>query len=112
MIDAQQNLFTELVDPIVPREATIKERFEAFHLANPHVYAAIVRMSLKAQARGIERWSMKGIFEVLRWTTHVETKTGDGWKLNNVFTAHYARMVMDREPELAGFFETRERRAD
>jgi hypothetical protein len=38
------------------------------------------------------------------------TTRGDRWKLNNNYTAHYARLVMNQEPDLAGFFETRQRK--
>ena len=37
--------------------------------------------------------------------------TGDDFKINNDFTAHYARLLMREHPALEGFFETREIRA-
>ena len=49
---------------------------------------------------------MKMLFEVVRWNRLL--RTGDrGFKLNNNFTAYYARLLMEREPELRGMFETR-----
>jgi len=94
-------------DPGVPRTAPIAERFRAFHGANPHVYRALRNLALEARRRGRQRYGMKGLFEVLRWHYALET-TDVEFKLNNNFTAHYARMLMAREPEPQGFFETRE----
>ena len=38
---------------------------------------------------------------------HTSSPAG-AFKLNNNFTAHYARLLMAQEPDLEGFFETRE----
>ncbi|HEY5316508.1 MAG TPA: hypothetical protein VIJ20_00910 [Solirubrobacteraceae bacterium] len=46
------------------------------------------------------------LFEVLRFETGLKTE-GDPFKLNNDYRAPYARMMMEREPDLAGLFETR-----
>ncbi len=90
---------------------TIEERFEAFHTANPHVYAALRRLALGYRRAGQEHCGMKMLYEVLRYQSGIHTK-GDPYTLNNNFTALYARKMMAEEPELAGFFELRERRAD
>jgi hypothetical protein len=39
------------------------------------------------------------------------TTTADDFKLNNDFTSRYARLLMQSEPELDGFFEVRELRS-
>lgn len=112
MIDTQMNLFgvERLIDPDVADDATLEERFEAFHEANPQVFRLIVDKALRARRSGVRRWSMNGIFEVIRWETNVQSR-GDGWKLNNSYRALYARLAMEKEPELEGFFETRIRPA-
>ena len=79
--------------------------FERFHDENPHVYHELVKLCRRAKASGYQRWSVKAAFEVLRWS-HMET-TGEEWKLNNNYHAAYARLIMDSEPDLEGFFETR-----
>jgi hypothetical protein len=108
----QRSLFADVViQPIMPKGSTIEERFNAFHQANPHVYAAIVRMAMRARARGIKKWSMNGIFEILRWKSAMVTN-GEPYKLSNDFRALYSRMVMAREPELAEFFDTKKRRSE
>lgn len=99
--------------PPTPKDR-IAARFEQFHAENPHVYRMLRDLCLKA--RGLNpgcRIGVKALFERLRWQVRFETRGGAAgeWKLNNNYTALYARMLMEREPELAGIFETRERKA-
>jgi len=98
-----------LVQPVVSPEATIEERFEAFHAANPHVFDILRSVALQLRKRGIKHYGMKGIFEGLRWESTLRT-SGEPWKLNNDYTSLYARKLMDEVPQLDGFFELRERR--
>jgi len=103
----QMSLFE--VQPITSPQAahgTPEERFKAFHEANPHVYQALRKLALQMRREGIRRYSMKGLFEVLRWQYSLQTG-GDDYKLNNYFTSFYARLLMASEPRLSGFFETR-----
>lgn len=89
---------------------TIEEKFEIFHRENPQVYSHLKRLALKMRATGRKHYGMKGLFEVLRWHFALET-TGEDFKLNNNYTALYARLLMENEPELDGFFCLRERKA-
>lgn len=86
---------------------TIKENFDLFHKANPEVLRMIVRIArwLKFE-KGFEHGGMKMIFERMRWLHAVKTR-GEVYKLNNNYTSHYARLVMDECPDLDGFFRTR-----
>ena len=86
--------------------STNAERFAAFHEQNPQVYRLIVRIARQAKALGARRFGIAACFERLRWV-YLETH-GDIYKLNNTYRAFYARLVMDREPDLADLFETRE----
>lgn len=81
-------------------------RFYIFHAENPHVYDEIVLLARRAKRTGASKIGMKQLFEVLRWRRMLATK-GDEFKLNNDYTACYARLIMDREADLAGMFETR-----
>jgi hypothetical protein len=92
-----------------PTAETLEDRFREFHEENPHVYEEIVRLCRKAKERGRQRWGIGGVFEVLRWSW-LKT-TGEEFKLNNNHRAFYARLVMEREPDLAGFFQLREHTA-
>ncbi|MDA0244936.1 MAG: hypothetical protein OT477_16085 [Chloroflexi bacterium] len=88
---------------------TIIGRFDKFHARNPHVYQNLRKLALAARRAGQRRSGTKALFEILRYATLVTT--GEVFKLNNNFTAIYARMLMREEPELRGFFTLRERRA-
>ena len=88
---------------------TIQERFEAFHKSNPHVYNELCNLARQLKARGRERYGIKSLFEALRWHKAMQT-SDEEFKLNNNFTAFYARLLMAQEPELDGFFEVREQK--
>ena len=79
----------------------------AWQAANPHVYNAIVEKAREAKSIGRRRWSMQGIFEVLRWEHRFDTK-GDFYKMNQHWISFYSRFVMENEPDLAGFFFTKD----
>ena len=91
--------------PAGPR--TIDERFWDFHEENPEVFAELCKLALRAKRRGLPHYSMKGLFELVRWHVAMRTRGQEPFKLNNDFTSRYARLLMDAEPELKGFFETR-----
>lgn len=90
--------------------SSIAERFRSFHALNPHVYEAVVSLARELKRQGWSKAGMKQIFEQLRWRYSLSTR-GDKWRFNNSYTAYYARLVMSRETDLEGFFETRERKA-
>jgi len=94
----------------VEQQETIEETFEMFHEYNPHVYDLLLDYALTVKRAG-RKVGMKAIFERLRWDYLVHTNSNSGFKLNNNYTSLYARKLMDNEPELEGFFETRERRS-
>ena len=100
-----------LQTPTAEEGETIEERFTRFHEANPHVYKALRDMALSLKRRGIQHYGIAALFEVLRFSSMMQT-AGDGFKLNNDYRALYARRLMEEEPELAGFFELRQRRAE
>jgi hypothetical protein len=87
-------------------EPTIEKAFLRFHGENPHVYQEIVMLARRAKRRGATKIGMKMLFEVLRWR-HTLATGGDHFKLNNNYHSYYARLVMLREPDLVGIFETR-----
>lgn len=96
-----------LVTPAYEPAATIQERFEAFHAANPWVYRAFERLTADALAHGHARVGIGMFTEVIRWQYGRRTD-GDPFKVNNSYRSRYARMLLDKHPEWAGVFETRE----
>jgi hypothetical protein len=84
-----------------------ERKFLEFHHANPHVYNTFVRLARSARRRGKNRLSIGMLFEVLRWEIALTTTDPD-FKINNNYRPRYARLLMKREPDLAGFFVLRE----
>lgn len=117
MTDTQQQLelfaqpLRQVTLPTFEPELTIRERFDRFHAANPHVYSTLVAMARELKRQGWPGVGMKMLFERLRWEWRAQTQGRESYKLNNSFTAHYARLIMLRERDLRGFFETRKSKA-
>ncbi len=92
---------------IGPRGAGLEAKFWEFHTQNPEVFRKLRELALQMRRRGLEQYSIKSLFEVLRWHHALETNDPSGFKLNNNYTSFYARLLMQREPELKDFFELR-----
>ena len=94
--------------PLFTTRSPIEEAFLVFHRANPDVYAELVSLALKGKRLGLQRGSINQLFEVLRWESLVRIIRGDDdFKLNNNHRPYYARLIMDAEPTLKGWFEIR-----
>lgn len=96
------------------RVESLRQRFLAFHEANPQVYAKLRDLALEALRSPKlrrRRFGIAAVFERLRWWSEVESE-GDPYRLNNSYRAFYARLLMDQEPALRGFFSTREKKTD
>jgi hypothetical protein len=105
-MNQQPSLFDRIV-MINAHGMTLEQQFEAFHAENPHVYEMLRRLSLDAARLG-RRIGIGMLFEVLRWQSAMTTTDeASEFKLNNNYRAFYARLLMEREPELQEYFETR-----
>lgn len=88
---------------------TLQERFEAWLINNPGIYPLMKRLAFQMKAEGHTRGSINMIFEVARFYALTgQVKDVEEWKVNNSYRSRMARRLMEREPELAEFFETRE----
>lgn len=102
--------YGELVRVTTTPGATVDEQFARFHAANPHVFANLLKLTRREVQKGRRHWSVKGAYEVLRW--NISETTGADYKLNNNFTAIYARLL-NAEPGVPDdFYRTRERRQE
>ena len=101
------NSLFDMFDAPVSKSATIEERAMAFHEANPKVYAELRRLALTLYYRGHKHFGCKMLIEQMRWQWAERTSDMSGFKLNNSYTATYARLLMHNEPELQGVFNTR-----
>ncbi len=100
--------------PLFDSESRLEREAHAFHLKWPAVYDVIVGLARQAKAKGIERYGIAALWEVARWQFLVGQRwtSRNGWKLNNNHRSWYARYIMAREQDLAGFFETRSTAAE
>lgn len=111
MTTVEQLTLAGFVTPDVAPTASIQERFEAFHTANPWILAHLERLTQDwLRQTGGRRLGMKALFERLRWEHGIHTG-GDPWRLNNVFTSRYARLLIELHPEWTDVFETRSLKA-
>lgn len=126
--DRQTNLFGEKQElpkkrrkrwpqgPLFPladgQMGKLEQAFWEFHSANPKVYSLLVKFAHQwRQKRGDQ--AMLGIselFERVRWEVALATVEDENFKLNNNHRAFYARLIMDRHPELDGIFRLRRQR--
>lgn len=84
----------------------IQVSFEKFHADNPQVYKLLAQFARQVKASGRTQYGIENLFARLRWHVEIET-TGDQFKLNNNMRSRYARLIMEQEPDLKGFFTTR-----
>jgi len=91
---------------------TMAERFEQFHSNNPIVYRTLVRLVREWVNRtGRRKLGIKTLYERARWEIALETGDPE-CRLNNNFTAFYARLIMANNPDLDGIFDLRASAAD
>ena len=83
----------------------LNREFMAFHGDNPQVYKALTRFAREWKGAGKDRIGVKCLYERVRWELSLST-TGE-FKLNNNYTAFYARLIMAQEPDLKNLFTTR-----
>ncbi len=97
----------ELSTHSIDKDHRLYEKWKQFTEKNPHVYPELVRVAREAKSSGVKRWGIQAIFNILRWENRFKT-TGDIYKMNMLHGAFYARLIMENEPDLEGFFNTRE----
>lgn len=81
---------------------------QAFHRKHPEVWALFCQFTREKIARGARRIGAKAVWERIRWETGAGDNEGAP-KLNNNFTASYARWFQAMYPQHAGVFRTRGR---
>ncbi len=104
---------------------SVDQRWAEFHTKNPHVCAEMLRLARARLDRGETYISAKALWEELRVSLaraenggHGTFESTDGktapdpYKLNNDFTALYARTIIRMEPRLEGVIEVRRRKGE
>lgn len=101
----------DLVTPDYEPEASLADRFAAFHGANPHIADVFESLIEQWLVAGNERVGMKAVAEVLRWEAGLRMP-GEAWAINNSYIAFYAREMLRRRPEWSDRIQTRSAVAD
>jgi len=85
-----------------------KQRWWAYHLANPGVFKLFERFSFEAIEAGQERLSHWLITNRIRWEHDVVERKTEAFKISNDFIAYYARLFMWKHMEHQGIFDIRQ----
>ena len=84
----------------------LQKEFNAYHQRNPLIYLKLRTLALRLKRVGAVSYGMKALFEILRFNALLQSDKK--FKLQNNHAPYYARLLMNQEPQLAGFFSTRE----
>lgn len=89
--------------------------FNRFHELNPGVYDELVKIAREAKAEGARKLGLRMCWETMRFRTKRYLEPEDGrqniYRLNDHYCPYYARLIMDREPDLNGVFNVRRLRS-
>lgn len=88
----------------------LRERFEKFDRENPRVWGLFEHFATLVIAAGHVRYSADAILHRIRWHVSIETRDEAPFKINDHYSAFYARKWIAAHPEREDFFETRKRR--
>lgn len=80
--------------------------FQQYHNEHPEIWEQFKKTTFEAIRKGFKNYSSKSIFEVIRWHKGGDIKS-DGFKINNSYTADYARLFANTFPKHKDFFRTR-----
>ena len=85
--------------------------FEKYNDENPHVLVVLERFTREAFEKGHAHIGIDFVHARARWYTSIETK-GDDFKLSNRWRPFFARLIMQRNPDMRGVFRLRKAAAD
>lgn len=86
---------------------TIQESFENYHNNHPDVYEWLIRNARALKNNGHAHYGIGALVEACRFHFDMRVDPDEEFKINNNYRSRYARTIMEREPDLAGFFALR-----
>lgn len=93
---------------LLVRHDELRRNCQEFHKEHPEVWRMFVEFAFDRIERGFQHYSADAIFHRIRWEMAQPTyEKGEEFKLNDHYTAFYARAFMKRYPKHDGFFRTR-----
>jgi len=107
------NTQPQTLDIFAAAKSKIEKQFDTFDFDNPKVYELFKKFTFEALEAGHCHISADMVCHRIRWETNIETRSA-GYrpdkrelKINNNYTAYYARKFMTDYPCYRGFFRTR-----
>ena len=88
---------------------SIRDGFNKFNEANPHIFIAFEEQALKAINNGRTKLSSKLIINWIRWNEFLRT-SDQNFKINDAYQSYYARHFVEKHKEYADVFEFRKLR--
>jgi hypothetical protein len=88
---------------------SIREGFNQFHAANPHIFEQFELQAFKAIAKGRTKISAKLIINWIRWNEFLRS-SDQNFKINDAYQSYYARAFAEKYPFYAYCFEFRKLR--
>jgi hypothetical protein len=79
--------------------------FREYDNAHPEIWESFSRHAFELIAMGRKHYGAKAIMEVIRF--HTAVRGGDDFKINNIYTAYYARKFAAAHPKYRDFFQYR-----
>lgn len=103
----QLDLFQTLGKTFEPNTEQDKPKtFAEYHEQNPQIYEAFKKFTFDLIKRGRDHYGAQGIIELIRY--HSIIGGNDGFKINNNYSADYARLFMRDFPQHDNFFRLRQ----
>ena len=90
---------------------TIEDSFIEFDKKNPHVYQMFRDMTFRVIEKGVKKASAKTILGVIRWHFNFEVVTHTEFKINDAYTAYYARKFIRKHEEYGYIFNLKRLRS-
>ena len=87
-------------------------RFAMIDAANPQVWRLFERFTFELIRRGFRHYSADAVLHRVRWETATAIADQSTFKINNNWSAFYARKFRDLHPKHAEFFRLRASMAD
>ena len=87
-------------------------RFASVDAANPDTWRLFERFTFHMIRRGFAHYSADAVLHRVRWETATPLDDNSGFKINNNWSAYYARKFHAYHPEHEGFFRNRISKAD
>jgi hypothetical protein len=85
----------------------IDTRFWRWIAKNPIIVELFLKFAREVRQAGLGRYSISALTERVRWEVNIAYSGRDEFKISNDYRSRLARLLMQMDPILEGFFELR-----